>query len=202
MKLIVGLGNPGREYRDTRHNLGSMVVKGLADDCGLVLKRDSATYCFLGASEIEGVAAALAVPYTYMNLSGQSVKPLLSKYRITAEDILIICDDLDLRFGNLRLKQEGSAGGHRGIESVIKALGSQSFCRLRLGIGRPAPGQDAAEYVLENFSGEEKTSLPDILDKAKECCRAWLTGGTQDAMTRYNAPRSRNQGVEKRSGTE
>jgi len=187
MKCIVGLGNPGKEYVNTRHNLGNLLVQSLGRDLGLVFKRESGVYSFTAYGVVDGVKAALALPYTYMNLSGRAVKALTAKYGREGWELLVVCDDLDFDLGTVRLKQGGSSGGHKGVESIIQSLGGSDFCRLRMGIGRPPAGYDAAEYVLEKFGPFEKSALPGILEAAKKCSKTWLTEGTGKAMNRFNA---------------
>lgn len=187
MKFIVGLGNPGKEYVNTRHNLGNLLVQGLGRDLGLVFKRESAIYAFTAHGTAGSRKIALALPYTYMNLSGRAVKALISKYGRDGGELLVVCDDLDLDFGTVRLKQGGSSGGHKGVESIIQSLGGNDFCRLRIGIGRPPAGCDAAGYVLDKFTPFEKSALAGILGTAEECCKNWLMEGTGKAMNRFNA---------------
>lgn len=187
MKLIVGLGNPGREYANTRHNLGNLLVQTLGRSSGLNFRRDSGVYSFIARGTSCGRDVVLVLPYTYMNLSGRAVKAAAAKYGKGGHELLVACDDMDFDLGTVRLKRGGSSGGHKGIGSVIESLGNGDFCRLRLGIGRPPAGVDAAAYVLEKFSPFEKNALPGILETAEECCKAWLTEGTDKAMSRFNA---------------
>ncbi|MDD2752261.1 MAG: aminoacyl-tRNA hydrolase [Candidatus Omnitrophica bacterium] len=186
MKLIVGLGNPGKTYADNRHNVGFLIVKTLAAAQKVSLKHDARTSSLTGKFKIYAEQVVLALPFTFMNLSGVAVKALVKKYKIGPDDLLVVCDDLDLEFGRLKLRASGSSGGHNGLESIIEHLGSSEFARLRLGIGRPAPHQDAAEYVLEDFGKKEKAEIEEINKEAAQCCLAWLREGTAKCMNIYN----------------
>ncbi len=183
MKIVVGLGNPGREYAETRHNIGFMVVERLARVAGAAgwKRRFQSELCEV---VIDGERVVLAKPQTYMNLSGHAVRQIVHWYRVPVSDLLIIYDDLDLPFGVLRMRARGSAGGHRGLASVIEQLGTQEIPRLRVGIGR-GPGE-ATAHVLSRFSPDEAAQLPLILDRAVEAVRLWLTGGITAAMNEIN----------------
>lgn len=184
-KLICGLGNPGVDYAETRHNAGYMVVERLRGACGGSWRRfDSlAQVCSV---EIGGVPVLLVQPLTYMNSSGRALQPLVRRWGIPPESLLVVSDDLDLPLGAIRLRPGGSSGGHRGIQSVIECLGTQQFPRLRIGIGRPPEGVDAADYVLSPFSPEEKGRLEEILELAAEAAACWAVEGIEAAMSRYN----------------
>lgn len=186
MKLIVGLGNPGGLYAGSRHNIGFSLVKALAKIHKINLKRDSGTFSLNGKGAINGENIILAMPFTFMNLSGVAVKALLKKYRIGTEDLLVACDDLDLEFGRLKIKPGGSSGGHHGLESVIGSLNGAAFARLRIGIGRPVGKKKACEYVLDKFNKEEKAEVSEVLEKSSECCRMWVKKGTAEAMNVFN----------------
>lgn len=184
MKLIVGLGNPGSRYRLTRHNLGFMVVDALADRWRIALggKRHEAE---LGTGEISSVRAMLAKPQTFMNASGESVTRLRRLHRLDPSDILAIYDDLDLPLGRIRLRAEGSAGGHNGVASLISVLG-KGFPRLRVGIGRPAGGADPVGYVLEPFEPQEHATVEDAINRAADGAESWLTQGLEPTMNVVN----------------
>jgi PTH1 family peptidyl-tRNA hydrolase len=191
-KLIVGLGNPGRKYARNRHNVGFQCLDRLAQAHGLsfgsrVLSRLKGRRgkASLASGKIADVRVVLAKPLTYMNLSGQAVKQLASFYRLPLEDILVIYDDLDLPLGTIRLRPEGGSGGHRGIRSIIEALGSQSFPRLRVGIGRP-PGNDAVSYVLSDFTGDEQIMLENVYERVAAAVELFLREGIEMAMNAYN----------------
>lgn len=186
MKLIVGLGNPGRSYQNTRHNVGFRCVDALARRWGMEFRRQRAR-----AEVAEGEALAqrvvLAEPRTYMNNSGEAVRALLKLSNLTPSDLLVVCDDLDLPFGRLRLRDKGSSGGQRGLQSIINQLGTNEFPRLRFGIGRPPPGVDPIDYVLTHFSASEQSELLALVDRAIEGIEIWLTDGIAAAMNRVNA---------------
>lgn len=186
MKLIVGLGNPGRDYLDTRHNIGFSVLRSLAQDYKAEFKREGRIAAFSVRVRLASHVAILAMPQTFMNLSGQAVSALLKKYKLELADLLVVCDDLDLEFGRIRLRQLGSSGGHRGLESIIQALGSFDFARLRVGIGRPDKRNDAAEFVLDRFNKQEKEQLKEIVEKAADCCRTWVNDGIARTMNAFN----------------
>lgn len=186
MKLVVGLGNPGKQYAYTRHNIGFQVVTKLAARHKVLLKKGLFSNAATGSCTIDDHKILMALPVTFMNLSGNAVGTLLRKHKINPADCLIVCDDMDLDLGTLRLRCTGSAGGHNGLKSIINVIKSQDFCRLRLGVGRPHAHDDAAEYVLSSFSKDEKEKLTETVDKAVDCCVRWITDGTVETMNRYN----------------
>lgn len=186
MKLIVGLGNPGRIYTDSRHNIGFQVIRLLARAAKITLKKDSGAFCLSAKSKIGAQQVILAIPLTFMNLSGSSVSALMEKYKIGLEDLLVVCDDLDLELGRIKIRPRGSSAGHRGIASVIDSLGTEGFPRLRIGIGRPHKDKAASAYVLSRFTKKEKTQLKQILDSAADCCRMWLSEGVAKTMSIFN----------------
>lgn len=186
MKLIVGLGNPGRDYINSRHNVGFSVVGELAKANKFSFKKCAGSCSLSAKGRINGYSAALAMPLTFMNLSGVCVKPLLEKYKIEPKDLLVICDDLDLELGRLKVRPCGSFGGHRGLKSIIDALGTQEFSRMRIGIGRPRRYVDAADYVLSAFTSNEKKQIKEIIQKAVDCCHMWLAEGVTACMNTYN----------------
>jgi PTH1 family peptidyl-tRNA hydrolase len=186
MKLIVGLGNPGRIYLNSRHNIGSSVVQDLARDCKISFKRDLRSCSLIGKGKIEGEDVVLASPITFMNLSGKAVASLVSRYKINLANLLVVCDDLDLEFGRLRIRPSGSSGGHRGLNSIIESLSSNAFCRLRIGIGRPDEDSEAAEFVLSGFITVEKKQIKKIISRASACCQTWVTEGVAESMNIFN----------------
>ncbi len=186
MKLVVGLGNPGKKYAHTRHNIGFHVVSSLAARYKIALKKTLFSHAASGTGTFEGQRVVMALPVTFMNLSGVAVSALVRKHRIDPADCLIVCDDMDLPLGSLRLRSSGSAGGHNGLKSVIGAIKSMDFCRLRIGVGRPDAHIDAAEYVLSGFSKIEKEKLTETMDKAVDCCVRWIIKGTAETMNMYN----------------
>jgi peptidyl-tRNA hydrolase, PTH1 family len=183
MKLVVGLGNPGRFYANSRHNVGFMVIKELADGFDAALKKDGNALSV--KVKVDGQDLILAQPHTFMNLSGSCVKALSRKYRAEPQDILVVCDDLDLDFGRTKLRPSGSSGGQNGLASVIDALGTREFPRLRIGIGRPLP-EHASQYVLASFSKQERQELKEIITRAAECCLVWVREGVVKSMDAYN----------------
>lgn len=185
--LIVGLGNPGPEYAGTRHNAGFMVIDRLLAGfpAGRFEERHTASSS-VWAGRFRGRALLLQKPLTFMNLSGQAVALLARRCEIVPESILVISDDLDLPVGRLRLRNGGADGGHNGLKSIIAELGSASFRRLRIGIGRPKPGE-TVDYVLSKFEGEEERRFEASLAAAVEAVRTVLAGGMARAMNRFNA---------------
>jgi len=183
-KLIVGLGNPGRKYAHNRHNVGFQCLDRLAQAHGLSFTQRRAK-ASLALGKIADVRVVLARPLTYMNLSGQAVRPLVSFYKLSLEDILVIHDDLDLPLGTTRLRPEGGSGGHKGMRSIIEALGSQAFPRLRVGIGRP-PGNDAVSYVLSDFTADEQITLESVYERVVAAVELFLREGIEAAMNAYN----------------
>jgi len=185
-KLIVGLGNPGPQYRFTRHNLGFLVIEGLASQHKVLWRNSPSNQGMLAKAAIEDVECSLLMPMTFMNLSGKSVRALADRAGMPPEDILVICDDLSLGFGKMRLRPSGSAGGHNGLKSIISDLGSDQFSRLRLGIDPPKAKSDTVDYVLANFTPAEKKALPDLINHALDCVTCWVTEGAEVAMNRFN----------------
>lgn len=185
MKLIVGLGNPGVQYRLNRHNMGFMVLHRLADQ--LNVKLDKKGYdSLLGRGAIADEDVLLAEPQTYMNLSGKAVKQICSKFSIPFDDLIVIHDDLDLPFGTIRLKSGGGHGGHKGLVSIIDHLGGSDFSRIRMGIGKPSHKAMVEAYVLEPFTPEESQWLPQIIAKAVDVVNDTISLGIQTTMRRYH----------------
>lgn len=189
-RIVCGLGNPGPRYAGTRHNVGYEVVARLARayQGDWRVYRDLAR---LSSLEIEGVPVLLVQPLTFMNLSGRALRPLMQEWGLTPGALLVVYDDLDLPFGALRLRPQGGAGGHRGVQSIINHLETQEFPRLRIGIGRPSSGEDEAAYVLSPFTKEEQNLLEEVLDRAAAAVRVWATEGIEAAMNRFNRRRGR-----------
>jgi PTH1 family peptidyl-tRNA hydrolase len=186
MKLIIGLGNPGKEYADTRHNVGFRCVNRLAKMHGIPVKQRGSQAQF-GIGEIEGSKVVLARPRTFMNLSGKSVKLLMARFKVQSSDVLIIHDELDLPLGKIRFYTGGGSGGHKGIESIMNELGSRDFTRIRVGIGRP-PGDDpdAVDYVLSDFTSDEKVVVEHTIAIVTDAILCLLREGTMAAMNKYN----------------
>ena len=183
--LLIGLGNPGREYRDNRHNFGFMVIDRLIVRLNAQGMRVQSKAIITTAMYQER-KLILAKPQTYMNLSGQSIQGLMNFYKVPVENILIAFDDLDLPFGTIRLRPGGGAGGQKGLASAIENLGTKEIARLRLGIGRPPGRMDPAAYVLQNFSREELKVLSEIVDRAADAALTFVVDGLDKAMNKYN----------------
>jgi len=193
MKLIVGLGNPGRGYAHNRHNIGFRCINYLGKLHSIPVKRHQCQ-SQIGTGKIAGVELLLAKPRTFVNLSGEAVGRLMRKYKIPVNDLLVIYDDLDLPPGKLRLRQGGSPGGHKGIESIISALGSQDFCRIKVGIGRPTREDGTritdediiVNYVLGNLTPQEEKILKPVIAEVAEAVRCIITEGITAAMDKFN----------------
>lgn len=193
MKLVVGLGNPGRRYARTRHNLGFMLLDRIAEARGIRIGDDRCeSLVGRGERQWDPVVAewwpplVLAEPQTYMNNSGLAVAALMKRYQTRGADLVVAYDDLDLPFGRLRIRCGGSAGGHRGLASILQYVADRDFVRLRIGIGRPPAGADAVDYVLSRFSPEEEGRLDDVLSKAAEAVEAIVLNGPVRAMEDFN----------------
>lgn len=185
MKIIVGLGNPTAQYNGTRHNVGFSVIDELAEKYNISMdgKKHKAIY---GKGMIEGQKVILAMPQTYMNLSGESVRELCDYYKVAPEDVIVIYDDIDLDVGKLRIRKKGSAGGHNGMKNIIKHLGTEGFPRVRVGVGEKPKYMDLADYVLSRFKKEE---LEDIREGCTNACRAvamMLAEDVDAAMNVFN----------------
>lgn len=189
MKLVVGLGNPGPEYADSRHNAGFRVVEALARRHGIELARERRLLGGVGRGRVCGVETALLEPHTYMNRSGQAVLAATSEFALAeiGSDLVVAYDDLDLPFGRLRIRPGGGAGGQKGLADIQNRLGRNDFPRLRFGIGRPPPGDDPVDYVLAPFDAEQQAGLSEVLERAADAIEAILTDGVQLAMNRFNA---------------
>lgn len=192
MKFIVGIGNPGKEYEKTRHNAGFQVLESLGRKlCGDADKKCKWDNDNRSNAEVKICEeAGLARPKTFVNLSGEAVSAIAKKYRCSPKDLLIVCDDVNLAFGKLRLRASGSAGGHHGLESIIEHLGSDEFPRLRIGVGSDKMPKDLASFVLEEFSPLEKKELGQIFEKAVLICEAWIKEGFESARNRLSQTQS------------
>ncbi len=185
MKLVVGLGNPGEKYQRTRHNLGFFVIDQLARQKNISIDRKICN-ALIGEGLSNGEKLILAKPQTFMNRSGIAVQALLDEFSGSAEDLLVVYDDLDLPFGRIRIRPNGSAGGHRGIVSIMESLAGTPFTRVRVGIGRPPQGMDAVDYVLEPFTAAEASELPEQIDRVAAAIEAVLKDGIERAMEIFN----------------
>lgn len=195
--LIVGLGNHGKQYETTRHNVGWRVLDELARRHKLSFdKKEKKSITATGV--ILGKKVILAKPQTYMNLSGEAVRALVDFYKIEIDHLLTISDDLDLPLGTLRLRKNGSAGGQGGLKSVIQHLsGNQNFNRVRFGIGRPPGKMDPKDYVLQSFKGDDAILVVEVVDRAANAVETWLTNGIDLAMTRHNGDVNKATSAEK-----
>lgn len=188
MKLVAGLGNPGRDYAGTRHNIGFGVIARISDKYNIPLTgKEHKAVC--GKGMIGGEKVILAQPQTFMNLSGESVRSLVDYYRLESEDIIIAYDDIDLEVGQLRIRSKGSAGGHNGIKNIISHLGTNEFPRVKVGVGGKPEGGDLVRHVLGRFSREDEKVIGEVLDVAVEAVETILSDGVEAAMNRYNAKR-------------
>ncbi|MGM9927999.1 MAG: aminoacyl-tRNA hydrolase [Bacillus sp. (in: firmicutes)] len=185
MKLIIGLGNPGKDYEKTRHNIGFEVIDALAEKWNISL--DQAKHKGLyGAGYVNGKKVILLKPLTYMNLSGESIRAVMDYFKIDVEDIIVLYDDLDLAVGKVRLRQKGSAGGHNGIKSTIAHLGTDQFNRIRIGISRPQGGMSVTNHVLGRFKEEEWTELQPVISKCCEACQHFMDHSFLKVMNDFN----------------
>lgn len=183
LQVVVGLGNPGAKYERTRHNVGFIVVERFAERHSLTFK-GSKHHADVARGTANGMPVVVAMPLTYMNESGFAVRRILSYFKAPIRNLLVVCDDLDLPFGRLRIRTDGSAGGNRGLKSIIQELGTEDFARLRVGIGRPDGG--AKSYVLQRFSAEQEAVLTGLVDVACNAIECILGEGAEAAMNRFN----------------
>lgn len=185
MKWFVGLGNPGREYKDTRHNVGFMALDRFAEEWSLSFK-ESKCKGWIAEGHVQGQKVCLLKPATFMNLSGEAVRAFMQFYKANLDDMIVLYDDLDTEVGRMRLRYQGSAGGHNGIKSIIQHAGTQEFNRIRIGISRPQPGRSVVDYVLGEFGKEERKLLPEVLDKAGEAMLYSLDHTFEQTMAKFN----------------
>jgi len=185
LKIITGLGNPGARYEGTRHNVGFSVVETLADKCRAKFA-DRAHRALICEAKVSGSPVILVKPQTYMNLSGVSVAPILKDAGAEHSDLVVVHDDLDLPLGRIRIRKSGGDGGHRGVASIMAELDTGTFVRVRVGIGRPEPGSDPAEYVLMPFLPEEAEAIAEAVDRAVQALIVIVREGPDMAMNRFN----------------
>ncbi len=184
--MIVGLGNPGKKYEFTRHNVGWMALDALAQDLGVKINRIRFR-ALCGECGMEGKKILLMKPQTFMNLSGEAVSEACKYYGISQNHVIVVCDDVSLPFNRIRIRTKGSAGGHNGLKNIISMLGSDGFSRVRIGVSdRADPTTDLAEWVLGSFSGTEKKKLSERFKDTNEILKLMINGQTEDAMSRYN----------------
>ena len=183
--VLVGLGNPGQTYSSTRHNVGFWCIRRLAKEASISLSRRSPK-AVVGEGALGGSPVVLAMPRTYVNASGEAIRYLIDRYRTPPEDFLIIYDDMDLPPGRIRLRKRGSAGGHNGMKSIVQAMGTLDFGRLRIGVGRPEEGESDVDHVLGEMTPEESEAVDSAVDTAIEAVKCLLEDGYDTAMNRYN----------------
>ena len=185
--LIVGLGNPGKEYESTRHNLGFMLIDKLAHDAGIVVGRRECS-SLVGQGEIEGTRTMLVKPQTFMNLSGHAVSCLLAKIESDSpiSQLVVVSDDLALPFGKIRIRERGSAGGHNGLKSIIESIGTNEFVRLRIGIQPEHPISDAKRFVLDSFTRSERPVVEETIEQSANAIRTIIRDGALRAMSEFN----------------
>lgn len=187
MIIIAGLGNPGTEYEGTRHNIGFTVVDELQRQFGSDFLFKKNFKAEISEARMGREKVLLVKPQTYMNLSGEAIVPLLRFYKLDADDLLVICDDLDMPVGRVKVVRKGSAGGNNGLKSIIQHLGTNEFPRLKLGIGRPVhPGQSPSQYVLQKFSKEQNPIVDDVMRVAIQASETFVNQGLQEAMNLHN----------------
>ncbi len=192
MFAVVGLGNPGRNYSGTRHNIGFDTVELLADRNDIRLNKIKFKSIY-GEGIIGGEKVIILKPQTYMNNSGMAVLDLYNFYKMPLENIIVIVDDVDIEFGTIRIRKKGSDGGHNGLKSIIYKLGSQDFPRIKIGIGKKEEGQDLADFVLSKFSKEEKPYIEEAMLKAALAAETIITCGIDDAMNKFNTKKKEAQ---------
>ena len=199
MYLIIGLGNPGRDYKNTRHNIGFDVIETLAEEerIGVLEKKHKA---IIGKGVIAGQKVLLAMPQTYMNLSGESIRSVMDFYKAEPSEFIVIYDDISLEPGALRVRKKGSAGGHNGIKNIILHLGTQEFPRVRVGVGEKPPYMDLADYVLGHFAKEEQPLMAQAFKDGADAVVAMMTEGVDAAMNHFNGA-ARGETKEKQEQT-
>jgi PTH1 family peptidyl-tRNA hydrolase len=185
MKFIIGLGNPGPEYKTTKHNIGFAVLQGLAKENKIKIKEKRYS-ALIGRGKIAGYDVVLVLPQTYMNRSGDTVGDLIRKEVGPADDLIIICDDINMKLGRVRMKKKGSAGGHKGLESIISVLGRDGFARLRIGIATDVHKGDITRYVLTPFRRNQHKNVSHLLSLAREALECWIVKGMDAAMNKFN----------------
>jgi len=188
LEIVVGLGNPGSKYEFTRHNIGFRIVDSLARDMGTEFKKVKSYYSLISRGTINNHKVMLVKPQTFMNLSGRAVSRVVSYYKISLQDLLIVYDDLNLESGQVRIRKKGSAGGHKGIESIMQYLNSEDIPRLRIGISNPSVNFnfDCVSYVLSNFNNDEKDKIEEVIQLSTEAIKTIIEDGFEKAMRKYN----------------
>ncbi|MCI8342346.1 MAG: aminoacyl-tRNA hydrolase [Firmicutes bacterium] len=199
MKLIAGLGNPGKKYENTKHNIGFMVVDLIAKKFDIDMSKIK-NKGFQGSGVVANEKAVLLKPVTYMNLSGESIKETMAFYKISMEDLIVIYDDISLPCGATRIRKKGSAGGHNGMKNIIQHLGSDSFTRVRVGIGDKPSNWDLADYVLSGFSKDEAPLMLAGCERAAKAVEVYIKDGVDAAMNFANTPRAKKENVKPEEG--
>jgi PTH1 family peptidyl-tRNA hydrolase len=192
MHLVLGLGNPGRRYARTRHNVGFVVVDRLAERWGEVIEKKQFG-ALVGSARIGSSAAVLGKPQSFMNLSGQPAASLKGFYKLSNDQVVVVHDELDLPFGEVRLKQSGGHGGHNGLRDLQQKLGGNDFLRVRVGVSRPPQGWDTADYVLGNWNSDEEAGLGDVVERACDAVESILSDGITAAMNHFNTRPGRRE---------
>jgi peptidyl-tRNA hydrolase, PTH1 family len=185
IRLIAGLGNPGIRYHETRHNAGFMVVDEIADYFGIDFTWQISD-AVLGSGDIEKIPVVLVKPMAFMNVSGPPLKQICRKYGISDREVLIVHDDIDLALGRVKIKMKGGDGGHKGLRSIIDALGANDFCRLRIGVGRSGMGSSTVDHVLEKFESHERPVIRQVCLTARDAAVSILCTSADEAMNRFN----------------
>ncbi|MCK4308511.1 MAG: aminoacyl-tRNA hydrolase [Candidatus Atribacteria bacterium] len=188
MKIVVGLGNPGLKYEFTRHNIGFRIIDSLAQDIGIEFKKVKSYYSLISRGKINNHKIMLAKPQTFMNLSGRATSKIVSYYKISFSDLLIVYDDLNLELGQIRIRKRGTAGGHKGMESIIQYLGNEDIPRLRVGVGGSLFNfnLDCVSYVLSVFEVEEREKVKGVITLSTEAIKSIIKNGFEEAMRKYN----------------
>ena len=192
MKLIVGLGNPGSGYKDTRHNIGFRAVDVIGNACGIKISKKK-FFSQIGTGKIKLYDVILAKPLTYVNNSGEAVKKLLHDFSLTPKELIVVHDDIDLEKGILKIKERGGDGGHNGLRSMINLLQTDNFIRIRLGIGRPESKEDVVDYVLSSFDKKDQEWVQPLLIRAKTAVETLLIKGIINAMNEFNKRRTNEE---------
>ncbi len=185
---MIGLGNPGSKYEFTRHNIGFRIIDSLARDMGIEFNKVKSYYSLISRGMINNYKVMLVKPQTFMNLSGRAVNRVVSYYKIPLQDLLIVYDDLNLEFGQVRIRKKGSSGGHKGIESIMQYLNSEDIPRLRIGVGNPSLNYnfDCVSYVLSNFNNDEEDKIAEVIQLSTEAIKTKIEDGFEKAMRKYN----------------
>lgn len=193
MKMIVGLGNPGKEYENTKHNVGWMLLDAIADKLGTVAGWKKFGKALVAESRLGAEKLILVKPLTYMNLSGEAVGPLMNWYKLDTGDVLVAHDDMDIPVGTVRIRKKGSAGGHNGIKSLLQHLPDENFARIRIGIGRPLPGWSVVNHVLAVFNEDQRPLIDESIKYLVPAVECMVTDGVDFAMNKYNPKKQKKE---------